>query len=367
MGRRNKKGRRIHGVLLLDKETGCSSNQALQRVKWLYDANRAGHTGSLDPLATGMLPVCFGEATRLSSWLLDADKEYIATAQLGVTTDSGDADGQMLASNTVPESLDHESLVAVANRFQGPIQQIPPMYSALKVNGERLYKLARRGESVERAARNVTISEIEVVSFDDSIAVFRVRCSKGTYIRTLVEDIGQAIGCGAHIRKLRRTGVASFRPEEMISEASLRHQCATGLPVAEGSPERDGFDQSLLDGHLLPVDVLVRHLQAVSVTEEMQGRFQRGQGFACSAYNSTMSTAEPLRVYCETRFLGLAMPVTEALSTQDVAKSVTQNVTQDGTQDGTQGVSRGASQGLGVDTIGPAQGHHARPVRVLNL
>ena len=351
MGRRNKKGRRVHGVLLLDKETGCSSNQALQRVKWLYDANRAGHTGSLDPLATGMLPVCFGEATRLSSWLLDADKEYIATAQLGVTTDSGDADGHILASNKVPDYLDHHSLVAIANRFQGPIQQIPPMYSALKVNGERLYKLARRGESVERAARNVTISEIEVVSLNDNVAVFRVRCSKGTYIRTLVEDIGQVIGCGAHILQLRRTGVASFRPEEMISEANLRQQCATGLPVAEGSPERDGFDQHLLDTHLLPVDVLVRHLKAVSVSEEMQGRFQRGQAFVCSSDNSKMSTVEPLRVYCETRFLGLAIPVTEALSTQGAVKGVTQHISED----------------IGEGAIGPVHEHQARPVRVLNL
>ncbi len=327
MGRRSKKGRHVHGVLLLNKATGCSSNQALQRVKRLYDANRAGHTGSLDPLATGMLPLCFGEATRLSSWLLDADKEYIATAKLGETTDSGDADGSLLSTRDVPLNLDFEALSTVGKQFLGPIKQIPPMYSALKVDGERLYKLARRGETVERTARDVVISQIELKSFEDSVAVFRVRCSKGTYIRTLMEDIGEALGCGAHIVALHRTGVADFKAAQMISEASLRELCPS---------DGDGVASSdCLDGYLLPVDALVTHLPAVTLTEDMQARFQRGQAFACSAYSDDAGDAEPLRVYCQERFLGLAVPVRDT---------------------------------TGPLTAGLVQTDHlARPVRVLNL
>ncbi|MDH4276211.1 MAG: tRNA pseudouridine(55) synthase TruB [Gammaproteobacteria bacterium] len=201
------KYRTVSGVVLLDKPTGLTSNQALQRVKHLFNAEKAGHTGSLDPLASGLLPICLGEATKISGFLLDADKAYVTEARLGVTTDTGDADGQVIRQRDVPQ-LNIEQIEVVLNRFRGDIQQVPPMHSALKQNGQPLYKLAHRGESVERTARPVTIYSLELESFVSPVLRLRVRCSKGTYIRSLVEDIGEALGCGAHVTMLRRTAVA---------------------------------------------------------------------------------------------------------------------------------------------------------------
>ena len=188
--------RNIHGVLLLDKPLGYSSNQALQKVKWLFQASKAGHTGTLDPLATGLLPICLGEATKFAQYLTDADKTYVANIKLGIKTSTGDAEGEIITTN--PVNVSQQQFEQACQQFIGNISQVPPMHSALKHEGKALYKYAREGVEVERKARHVTIQDITVVSFDGSDAVINVRCSKGTYIRTLAEDIGSRLGCDAH-------------------------------------------------------------------------------------------------------------------------------------------------------------------------
>ncbi len=198
--------RQVHGVLVLDKPRGFSSNAALQKVRWLLNAEKAGHTGSLDPLATGVLPLCFGEATKFSQYLLDADKGYSTVAQLGVTTTTGDAEGEVLERRAV--AVDEAALQAALPAFRGQIEQIPPMYSALKRDGQPLYKLARAGEVVEREPRSVTIARLELLALQEDRATLEVACSKGTYVRTLVEDLGALLGCGAHVAELRRTQAA---------------------------------------------------------------------------------------------------------------------------------------------------------------
>ena len=206
MGRRrhNPNLRRVNGILLLDKPAGLTSNAALQVVKKLYAARKAGHTGSLDPLATGLLPLCFGEATKVSGFLLDADKDYHVTCRFGERTSTGDAEGEVLETRPA-DGVSEQQLREVLNDFVGEIEQIPPMYSALKHKGERLYKLARAGVEVEREARQVTIFELELISFEAPLAEIRVHCSKGTYVRTLVEDIGEQLGCGAPSVSVRLT------------------------------------------------------------------------------------------------------------------------------------------------------------------
>jgi len=198
----------VDGILLLDKPKGLSSNQALQKVRYLFKANKAGHTGSLDPLATGMLPICFGEATKFSAYLLDASKSYRASCQLGKTTSTGDAEGDVTSER--PVNVSEKELSQALQQFTGLIEQVPPMHSAVKVNGRRLYKLARSGKEVERAARAVEIHELTLVEFNHDKLVLDVRCSKGTYIRTLAEDIGNALGCGAYLTDLHRTSVHHF-------------------------------------------------------------------------------------------------------------------------------------------------------------
>ena len=214
MGRR-RKGRAIHGILLLDKPAGGSSNQVLQRVRWLFGAAKAGHTGSLDPLATGMLPICLGEATKLSAQLLDADKTYVVRMQFGVATDTADADGEEIRRADFSH-INSQAIDAALGAFRGDIMQVPPMYSALKHQGKRLYELARQGEQVERAARPVTIHALELLAFNDDQADLRVHCSKGTYIRTLVEDLAEALGTCAHVKSLRRIQVGPF-DQDMIT------------------------------------------------------------------------------------------------------------------------------------------------------
>ena len=205
---------RVDGVLLLDKPTGMTSNAALQAVRRLYSAAKAGHTGTLDPLATGLLPLCFGEATKFSCDLLDADKAYEADVLFGVTTTTGDAEGDVLERRAV--GFGQDDLRRVMQGFLGRIRQIPPMYSALKRNGKPLYELARQGIEVERAAREVDIGALELLAFGGDTCCLRVACSKGTYIRTLVEDIGAALGCGAHLTGLRRTGVGRLQVEQAV-------------------------------------------------------------------------------------------------------------------------------------------------------
>ena len=278
MAKRHRKGRPVHGILLLDKPEGGSSNHALQRAKRLFGASKAGHTGSLDPLATGMLPVCFGEATKLSAFLLDADKGYETTLKLGITTDSGDADGTPVQIRKVPGSLDHEQFVEICQRFTGPLMQVPPMVSAIKINGQRLYKLARQGKEVERPARPVTIHKIEVLAFSGDTARLAVRCSKGTYIRSLVTDIGELIGCGAHVTALRRTFVSPFEQHVMITLDTLE-QMMTTLPDAQ--PDDPSALWPALDALLLPSDAGLAHMPIARLDERSEHAFFNGNAAAC--------------------------------------------------------------------------------------
>jgi tRNA pseudouridine55 synthase len=258
-----KKVRRpVSGILVLDKPLGLTSNAALQKVRWLLNAEKAGHTGSLDPLATGVLPLCFGEATKFSQYLLDADKGYETLMQLGATTTTGDAEGDVLERR--PVTTGQKELEAILPRFRGPIQQIPPMYSALKKDGQPLYKLARAGEVVERAARSVTIARLELLACDADKARLQVECSKGTYIRTLVEDIGQVLGCGAYVAELRRTQAGPFNLSQAVSLEKLEQIHAEGGAAA-------------LDQFLLPADSGLHHWPIVQMTEHGAYYWLHGQ------------------------------------------------------------------------------------------
>ncbi|HLT03956.1 MAG TPA: tRNA pseudouridine(55) synthase TruB [Pseudomonas sp.] len=254
--------RAVHGVLILDKPKGFSSNAALQKVRWLLNAEKAGHTGSLDPLATGVLPLCFGEATKFSQYLLDADKAYETLMRLGVTTSTGDAEGEVLERREV--AVTREDIEALLPRFRGDIQQVPPMYSALKKDGQPLYKLARAGEVVEREPRSVTIAQLELLDLQDDQARLAVACSKGTYIRTLVEDLGQALGCGAHVAELRRTQAGPFTLAQAVSLEALEQA------HAEGGAEA-------LDRFLLPVDCGLQDWPVVQLTEHSAYYWLHGQ------------------------------------------------------------------------------------------
>ena len=236
MGRRNRKGRNITGIIVIDKPTGRSSNHVLQQVKRLFDAKKAGHTGSLDPLATGVLPICLGEATKLSAYLLDGDKRYHVTCQLGVITDSGDSDGTVLEKLTIP-TITEQSLLKIIEKFKGEQQQVPPMYSALKHKGQPLYKFARQGIEIERKSRHIKIYDISLISFTSDSFTLDVCCSKGTYIRTLVEDISHGLGTGGHVTMLRRVESAGYKITDAISIAELEAIAEHGL---------EALDQSLL-------------------------------------------------------------------------------------------------------------------------
>ncbi len=267
MGRRRKRKpheRDVHGILLLDKPDGITSNDALQRIKRIYRAARAGHTGSLDKPATGMLPLCLGEATKISAFLLDADKTYVTVAKLGVITSTADASGEIISTAAVPE-LSLHGLEQVIAQFAGEIEQVPPMYSALKVDGQRLYKLAYQGLEIERKPRAVTIYAIELLHFEHDTLTLEVHCSKGTYIRTLVEDIGHALGCGAHVKSLRRLSTGSFKEAQMVTLASV-----------EALTSQDEQDAAL-DRLLMPIDSALLHLQEVELTEEAAYYLCQGQ------------------------------------------------------------------------------------------
>ncbi len=254
--------RPVSGVLLLDKPVGWTSNAALQAVKRLYQAAKGGHTGSLDPLASGLLPICLGEATKLSGFLLNADKGYRFTCRLGVTTATGDAEGEVVAVRPVGP-LNRESMEATLRRFVGTIQQIPPMYSALKHNGQPLYKLARKGMKVERAPREVTVRELRLLRLDDEEFECELRCSKGTYVRTLATDLGEMLGCGAHVTALRRTVVEPYDAARMVTLESLREWAEQGLAV--------------LDTKLLPLDSAVTQWPAVRVGGDAAFYLRQGQ------------------------------------------------------------------------------------------
>lgn len=218
--------RNVSGIILLDKPLGFTSNAALQKVRWLLNAEKAGHTGSLDPLASGVLPLCFGEATKFSQYLLDSDKGYETVMQLGQTTTTGDAEGEVLQSREV--TVGRAEIEAVLPQFRGEISQIPPMYSALKRDGQPLYKLARAGEVVEREARSVTINRLELLECEGTRVRLSVGCSKGTYIRTLVEDIGELLGCGAYVAELRRTHAGPFELAQTVTLEELEQVHAEG-------------------------------------------------------------------------------------------------------------------------------------------
>jgi tRNA pseudouridine55 synthase len=249
----------VDGALLLDKPLGLSSNAALQQVKRLFGAKKAGHAGTLDPLASGLLIVLFGEATKFAGPQLDGDKEYLATLQLGVTTATGDAEGQVLERKSIPEGIER-AIPAALEKFRGEIDQIPPMYSALKRGGVPLYKLARRGEEVERKSRRVTIAGLERVGGSAERPELRVRCSKGTYIRSLAQDIGEALGCGAHLAALRRTASGRFRLEQAASLDAL-----AGLTAVQRNQR------------LLPLADLLADLPRAELDAASAARLRNGQ------------------------------------------------------------------------------------------
>lgn len=277
----------VDGLLLLNKPAGLTSNQALQRVKRLIGAKKAGHTGSLDPAATGMLPLCFGEATKVCAFLLDADKSYRVTAKLGVATDTGDADGAVIETAAVAD-LDAGEWREVLESFLGESMQVPPMYSALKKDGTRLYKLARKGEVVEREPRPIRIDEIELLESAGDRLVFRVHCSKGTYVRTLVEDIAKKAGTVAHTARLHRETVGNFRAADMQDMASVEQVAAT-------DPQR-------LRSQLLRPDAALEALPDVVLGADDEARFLAGQ-----AVRAASEVARGLvRVYgAEEAFLGV--------------------------------------------------------------
>ncbi|WP_144373090.1 tRNA pseudouridine(55) synthase TruB [Vogesella urethralis] len=276
----------INGVLLLDKPYLLSSNTALQRARWLYSAAKAGHTGVLDPLATGLLPVCLGEATKFSSYLLDADKGYRATVKFGAVTTTGDIEGEVVLQR--PVAFDLPQLQAAIAAHTGPISQVPPMYSALKHQGKALYEYAREGIEIKREARDVVIHRIDLLSFDGDTAVIDVLCSKGTYIRTLAQDIGEMLGCGAHLTGLRRTTTGGFQ----LQDAITLEQLEATPPEVRGQL-------------LLPVDVLVQHFAEQTLAARDADRFCHGQAVRSGEKCETMRR---FRVYREVtrEFLGLA-------------------------------------------------------------
>ena len=256
---RRRKGRDIHGVILLDKPAGYSSSQAVLKVRWLFQARKAGHTGSLDPFATGMLPICLGEASKTAGFMLDASKTYIAAAFLGKATTTGDIEGEISQEMEVPD-LDEVRINSVLSEFRGDIEQVPPMYSALKHQGQPLYKLARAGQEVARKARPVTIHSLELLNWAPPILEFRVHCSKGTYVRTLAEDIAEKLGSCAHLQSLRRLDVEPFLEKDMITLEEL-------LARAEAD---------VLDDCLLPVDSGLIDWPMVTLDENSMIRFCHG-------------------------------------------------------------------------------------------
>ena len=290
MSKPRKRGRDIHGVFLLDKPQGMSSNDIMQKVKRIFQANKAGHTGALDPLATGMLPICLGEATKFSQFLLDADKRYLATAKLGERTDTSDAEGQIVETREV--KVKTPEILTALEQFRGDILQVPTMFSALKHNGKPLYEYARQGITVEREARPITIFELNFIEYNAPYLTLEVHCSKGTYIRTLVDDLGEVLGCGAHVTMLRRTVVADYPTEKMLDWHTLQS-------LAEQQ------DLSLLDALLLPMDTAVAKLPTLTLNESQAQGIRFGQRVK---FNNPNSLQGLVRLFShENRFLGVAV------------------------------------------------------------
>ncbi len=294
MGKR-KSGLNVHGIILLDKRLGVSSNKALQEVRRLFNANKAGHTGSLDPLATGLLPLCFGEATKVSALMLDEDKRYQVVIQLGIMTDTGDAEGQVISTQPVPD-LSLDDIMFCLEKFNGEIDQVPPMYSALKHNGKKLYELAREGQTVDRKARRITIHELDLLSFEGaksdtpnqlSLEVF---CSKGTYIRSLAEDIGHDLGCGGTVTALRRVAAGQFD----IQQAKTLEQLSE-------------MTEESLYKTLIKVDKPLESYQPVMLSKEQGTAINYGQSiqYVSLPDYSVMNSPKIVRMYQDDTFLGL--------------------------------------------------------------
>ncbi len=293
---KRKSGLNIHGILLLDKRLGVSSNRALQEVRHLFNANKAGHTGSLDPLATGLLPLCFGEATKVSGMMLDDHKRYQVVVQLGVMTDTGDREGSVIETKPVPK-LSVEAIKNCLEKFTGEIEQIPPMYSALKLNGKKLYELAREGKTVERKARHITIFELKLLTSPEALIAepellsLDVYCSKGTYIRSLAEDIGHDLGCGATVKELRRLEAGQFHIEQARTIEQLK-----------------AMDQQGLFQCLLNVDKPLEALPALSLSEAQAICIKQGQSIAFPSANLQIKSSDnpdTVRMYVAAIFLGL--------------------------------------------------------------
>jgi len=284
---RKRKGRPVNGIVLLDKESGISSNKALQQVKHLFNAQKAGHTGSLDPLASGMLPICLGEATKFSHYLLESDKTYQVSARLGVRTTTCDSEGEIVKTAPVPllKQTEFDNLLTA---FRGEIMQTPSMYSALKHQGQPLYKLARQGVEVERQARAITIHSLTLLTLEAESFDLLVHCSKGTYIRNLVDDIGEALGCGAHVTSLRRIGVQHYPQEQMLTFTQLQALAAEG--------------ENALDQVLLAMDTAIADWPSVIVGDELAFYLRRGQAVSLTQKQS----AGLVRMHTQTeQFLGV--------------------------------------------------------------
>ena len=292
---KRKSGINVHGIILLDKRLGVSSNKALQEVRRLFNANKAGHTGSLDPLATGLLPLCFGEATKVSALMLDDDKRYQVVAQLGVMTDTGDAEGQIIETKPVPE-LSLSDIHHCLDCFKGEIDQVPPMYSALKLNGRKLYELAREGQVVERKARRITIYDLVLLGFNgpnsEAPNQFKldVSCSKGTYIRSLVEDIGHQLGCGATVTELRRIEAGQFSIDQAYTLEQLTAMSELEIHLA-----------------LIDVDKPLEYLPLVMLSNQQATAINYGQSidFDMSIIQELITTQATVRMYHDDVFLGL--------------------------------------------------------------
>lgn len=277
--------REIDGVFLLDKPLGFSSNQALKKIQWLFNAKKAGHTGTLDPMATGLLPICLGEATKFSHRLLDAHKSYIATIQLGITTSTGDQEGEVISEKEVV--LNEAQLKDTLKKFIGDTTQIPPMYSALKFEGRPLYEYAREGIEIERKSRQIKIFDIKLINIEKSIITIEVLCSKGTYIRTLAEDIGQTMGCGAHLKGLERTQTGNFQLSEALSIEALE-----AMPMA--SREKA----------LMPIDVLLEELSSIKLNMAELDAIKKGQSIDFNSKND-----KEVRLYSPSgQFVGVGQP-----------------------------------------------------------
>jgi len=284
---RRRKGRSISGIIVLDKAVGLSSNMALQEVKWLFEANKAGHTGSLDPLATGVLPLCLGEATKVSQFLLNSDKRYRARIKLGIRTDSADSEGQVIAQCD-EVNVSREQVEQALQSFKGETQQIPPMHSALKVDGVPLYKLAREGKTIPREARSICVYELELTDFQGDEIELEITCSKGTYIRTIADDLGQDLGCGAHIIALRRLQAGAFTEADCVSTDALREV-----------KEKHGMDR--LDQNLIPMDRAIEDLPEVNLPSIAASQFKNGQ----SVLVRHLPEEGLVRLYEEEQFIGI--------------------------------------------------------------